>query len=188
MTQHQAPDLVGHGGQQLVALGRRKTALGDDRIDQNLDVDLVVRAVDAGRVVDGIGIQAPALKRVFDAPQLCRSQVGALAEDLAADFGTVDADGIIGAVTDVEVGFGRRLDVGTDAAEPQKVEFRFQHMSQQLVRRHLILRDLEKGAYFRRQMQRFGAALIDRAARRNQFFVIVGPGRARQPEHPLAFG
>ena len=55
-------------------------ALDRDR-EQDLQVDLVIRAVDAGRVVDRVGVDAPAAVRVLDAAALGEAQVPALADD-----------------------------------------------------------------------------------------------------------
>ena len=69
VAQHVRGDVVGHRGEQLVALLRGQVAGPDDLVEQDLDVDLVVGGVDAGGVVDGVGVDArtPALQRVLDA-------------------------------------------------------------------------------------------------------------------------
>jgi hypothetical protein len=51
---------------------------------RDLDVDLVVRTIDAGRIVDEVGIDAATLKRELDAPGLRGAQVGAFAHHLHA--------------------------------------------------------------------------------------------------------
>ena len=56
VAQHERGDLVGHLGEERVALLPGQVAVGDDRVEQDLDVDLVVGAVDAGRVVDRVGV------------------------------------------------------------------------------------------------------------------------------------
>jgi hypothetical protein len=53
-------DRVGHLRQQQVALLAGQVAVGDDRLEQDLDVDLVVGAVDPARVVDGVRVDPPA--------------------------------------------------------------------------------------------------------------------------------
>ena len=80
-------DVLGHlvrrRGQQRVAVGRRQAAWpATCRLRQgDLDVDLVVRGVHAGRVVDGVGVDPAARSRVFDPAQLGDAQVAALADD-----------------------------------------------------------------------------------------------------------
>ena len=75
---------------------------------QDLDVDLVVGAVDAGRVVDEVGVDAPALQRELDAPRLGEAEIAALADHPAAQLLAVDADGVVGAVLRVGVALGAR--------------------------------------------------------------------------------
>ena len=83
-------DLVGHLVEQLVALLHRQVAGGDGTVEQDLDVDLVVGAVDAGRVVDGVGVDQPAGERVLDAAALGEAEVAALDDDTAAQLDAVD--------------------------------------------------------------------------------------------------
>ena len=54
--------VVGHVGEQLVALLDGQVAGGHHGVDEDLDVDLVVGAVDAGRVVDGVGVDETAAR------------------------------------------------------------------------------------------------------------------------------
>ena len=84
VTQHQSRDVVGHLDQQLVALLGGQVAVGDDLAEQDLDVDLVVGAVDAGRVVDGVGVDPDAVQRGLDPAELGQAEVAALADDPAA--------------------------------------------------------------------------------------------------------
>ena len=58
--------------------------VGHDRVEQDLDVDLVVGAVDAAGVVDRVGVDAPAAERELDPPALREAEVAALADDLRA--------------------------------------------------------------------------------------------------------
>ena len=61
VTQHEGGHLVGHRGQQLVPLILRQIAGGDDPVEQDLDVHLVVGGVDPGGVVDGVGVDPAVL-------------------------------------------------------------------------------------------------------------------------------
>ncbi len=83
VAQHELADLVGHLGEQRVALLHRHVAVGRDRVEQDLDVHLVVGAVDAGRVVDRVGVDPAAAERVLDAAALREAEVAALADDAA---------------------------------------------------------------------------------------------------------
>jgi hypothetical protein len=77
--------------------------------EQDLDVDLVVRAVHTGRVVDGIGVDQATFLRVFDAAVLRAAQVAAFGQHLAAQLAAVDAEGVTGLVAHLGVGFALAL-------------------------------------------------------------------------------
>jgi hypothetical protein len=66
--------------------------------EQDLDVDLVVGGVDAGGVVDEVGVEQHAVLRRLDAALLGHAQVAALAHHLAAQLVAVHAQGVVGAV------------------------------------------------------------------------------------------
>ena len=78
--QHMDGDLVGHRGQQRVARLLLQLARPLGHAGQDLDVHLVVGGVDAGRIVDGVGVDPPAGQRVFDAPGLGEAEIGAFAD------------------------------------------------------------------------------------------------------------
>ena len=86
VPEHQVGHLVGHLGESGVAAFDAEALLGDGRIQQDLDVHLVVRAVDTRRVINGIGIQPTTGQPVFDAPKLGDTEVGTLAHDPAPQF------------------------------------------------------------------------------------------------------
>ena len=108
-VEHALADGVGHFDQQLVPLLLAHAAVGHDGVDQDLDVDLVVRAVDARDVVSGVGVDPAAglfrsaVQRILDPTQLSQAQVAALPDDLAAKLGAVGSKGIVGLVTGVRV-------------------------------------------------------------------------------------
>ena len=59
VAQHEPADVVGHLGEDAVALfDAGQLAALDGVVEQDLDVDLVVGGVDAGGVVDGVGVDA----------------------------------------------------------------------------------------------------------------------------------
>src|SRR3546814_15976073 len=82
--------------------------------------------------------------------------------------------------------FRRSLHVSADAAEPQQLYLRLQQALDELARRHAVLGDAEALLHLRGDLDRLGAALEDTAALRYQLRAVVGPGRARQIEKPLA--
>src|SRR3546814_6961537 len=80
--EHQAGDFVGHGLEQLVALFDLELARLHLAVEQDLDVDLVVRGVHAGRVVDEVGVAQHTVVRGLDAAALGEAKVAALATPL----------------------------------------------------------------------------------------------------------
>ena len=56
VVEHELRHVTGHRGQQLVALLAGQLTFGDDTVEEDLDVDFVVAAVDARRVVDGVRV------------------------------------------------------------------------------------------------------------------------------------
>ena len=150
----------------------------------------MVRTVDAGRVVDRVGVDEPARQCELDAAALREAEVAAFGDDLAAQFRAVDADRVVGPVADFGVGLGGRLHVSADAAVVEQVGRREQDRAHQLVRRHPLDRriDAERGARLWRNRDRLRTARPHAAAVGDQRFVVVGPRRARQIEHAFAFG
>ena len=185
MGQDLGRDLVGHGRQQHVALFAIKLAGRLDGAGEDLDVDLVVRAVDARRIVDGVGVDATAVAGEGDAARLGEAEVRALADDLDAQLAGLDADRVIGLVADLEVGLARRPDVGADAAEIEELGVGLEDRPHQVRRRQFVLFDVEDGLDLRGQLDGLLVTREDAAALRNLGRVVVGPGRARQLEHPV---
>ena len=60
VAQDQRGDFAGHAGEQLVARRQRQASPGADVGQQDLDVHLEVRGIDAGGVVDEVGVDAAA--------------------------------------------------------------------------------------------------------------------------------
>ena len=168
VLQDQGSHLIGHFGEQLVTLLHGEIAAGDRLVDQDLDVDFVIRGVDTGRIVDRIGVEASASQGRLDAATLGAAQIGAFADDPAAQFLGIDAGCVIGAVADIGMGLVRCLDIGADTAEPEQIDLRLQQDVDELVRRHLVLLKTEALFDFRRQLDRFGLALEHPAAGRDQ--------------------
>src|SRR5699024_3976161 len=101
-----------------------KLAAAQRIVEGDLDVDFPVRAVDAAGIVDKVGIDTPAVQRVFDPPALAESEVAAFAHDLAAQVAAVDSQGVVAAVAHIGVSLAGGLDVGADAAVPEQVHRR----------------------------------------------------------------
>ncbi|MCY1236433.1 hypothetical protein D9M72_490870 [compost metagenome] len=84
----------------------------------------MVRAVDPGRVVDGVGIQDDSLKRCFNTSALGHAQVSAFSDHFDAKVASVDADGVVRFVSHLGMRFGTCLHVRSNAAVVQQVRGR----------------------------------------------------------------
>ena len=78
----------------------------------------MVRAIDAGGVVDEVGVDAPAGARVFDAAELGNAEIGALSDHPAAQLSSIHPNRIVRPVAGLGVALALGFDEGTDAAEP----------------------------------------------------------------------
>ncbi len=186
--QHQPGDLVGHRRQQLVALFDGELLGAHHVVEQDLDVDLVVGGINAGGVVDEVGVEQHAVMRGLDAAELGHAQVAALAHDLAAQLAAVDAQAVVGAVADIGVALAGRLYVGADAAVPHQVHRRLERGVDQLGRGHRLDAgvDAQRLAHLRGDLDRLERARIHAAALADQLGVIVRPARTRHLEHARA--
>ena len=182
--QHQPAHLVGHRHQQLGALVGPDLARGDQRVDQDLDVDLVVGAVDTGGVVHRVGVDAAAGQVELDAAERGDTEVAALADHLGAHLVSVHPHGIVGAVADVGVRLRLGLDVGADAAVEQQVGRSLQDRLDQGGRRQLLdaVRDAQRGAGLRADRDGLLLPAVDAAALADQRAVVVLPAGPRQVE------
>ncbi|CAH0326415.1 hypothetical protein SRABI128_05320 [Microbacterium sp. Bi128] len=189
VLEHQPADLVGHGSQEVRTLGGLKLACRHHPVHEDLDVDLVVRAVDAGRVVDRVRVEDDALQRGLDASALGHPQVSAFPNHLDPQFAAVNADGVIGLVADLGIRFGAGLDVGADAAVVEQVGRGEEDGAQELRRAEFCgaLREAEGGPDLRGHGDRLGLPGKDAAAFADERFVVVIPGGPGQFEEPLAF-
>ena len=135
----------------------RQAAVAQRNAQRDLDIDLHVGGIDAGGIVDGVGVEPDAAERRLDAAALGHAEIGAFADHLAAQILAGDANGIVGAVADRIVGFVRGANIGADAAEEDQIDRRFEDGADQLLRRQ-TLADAE-------QLLRFGESRISLAVR-----------------------
>ena len=175
--QHQLGHLGGHLGQQLVALLDGEVAVIDDAIEHDLDVDLVVGAVDTGRVVDGVVVDPAAQPGVLDAAPLGAAEIAALADHGAPQLVGVDPHAVVGLVPGVGVALGRRLDVGPDPTVPQQLDGCPQQGPDEIVRGRRLVLDIEQRPHLVGQRNRLGRPWEDAAARGQQRSVVVIPRR-----------
>src|SRR3546814_3570834 len=83
--------LFGHVLQQRVAVGERKLSGPHLGVEGDLDVDLIVRTVDARRIIDEVCVDAPAARGIFDSARLGDAKVRPFADHPRAKVAAVDA-------------------------------------------------------------------------------------------------
>ena len=91
ILEHHLRDIVGHLREQRVALLEGEPALAHLAVERDLDVDLIVRAIDACAVVDEVGVDAAAVLGELDAAGLGDAEVGALADHLHPELDRASA-------------------------------------------------------------------------------------------------
>ena len=136
------PDLVGHRGEQVVALLLGEVAVAHDAVEQDLDVHLVVGGVHAGGVVDEVGVDpSPEPPQPCSAysmrPRWVRPRLPPSPTDRRAQLrrrSTRIASLALSPASALRLLLG--LHVGADAAVPQQVDVGQQDAAHQLVRRH----------------------------------------------------
>ena len=122
IAQHEFRHVVRHLDQERVAILLGQAAIAFRHREADLDVDLDVGGVHAGRIVDGVGIEPDPRARCLDAAPLGHAEIGAFADHLRADLAARDADRIVGAVADLLVALRGGAHIGADAAEPQQTQ------------------------------------------------------------------
>ena len=102
MAQDKICDLLGHAGEQFVALGCIHAVFsGHDIGHQDLDVHFMVGRIDTAGVINEIGIEAHTMQTEFNTGALRQGQVGPFANDGSANVGGIDAQGIIALVANL---------------------------------------------------------------------------------------
>ncbi len=188
VAEHERRDLVRHLREQLVALRTRQLLLPDRLLEQDLDVDLAVGAVDAARVVDEVRVDLAAAQRVFDAAALREAEIAALGDDAAAQLAAVDAHRVVAGIPRVEIRLDARFHVGADAAVPEQVDTRTKNGADQLEGRHRRARQVEHALRVRVQLDRLRLPRVHAAALGQRGAFVVVPARARQLEQAPALG
>ena len=146
VAQAQLGDGVGHRGEELVADLVGQLAAAGQGAERDLDIDLEIRGIDAGGVVDGVGVDAATLEGILDAAALGDAEISTFADHLGADVGTGDAERVVGLVAGLGVGFGGGAHIGADAAEPEQVDFGLQNGADHLVGGDRLVAEAEGAA------------------------------------------
>src|SRR6516165_3369529 len=187
VAQYQSRDVIGHGGEKRLALDCGEDSRSNRAVEQDLDVDLVVRHIDTAGIVDCVGVDAAAGERKRDTPALGYREVGALADHSCANLIAIDPQGIIGAVANLDMAFVGSLYIGPDTAEPQEVDRGSQEPADQLGRCQNVNLDVKDTLHFGTDRDRLGAAFEYPAARRDQSTVVIRPARSGLAEQTLPF-
>src|SRR5690606_37290148 len=143
-----------------------------------------VGAVDACRVVDEVGVQPSAIQAVFDAAALGHAEIAAFADNLAAQLVRIYAHRVVALVTHLHMAFAARLYIRSNAAVPQKVDWRLQYAANQFVRLHSCLFGAEQAPCFLAELYLLGLPGPDTTSLRNKLLAVIRPARAGQLEQP----
>ncbi len=148
----------------------------------------MIAAIHAGRVVDRIGVDEPAVEGVLDPAALGEPEVAALADQLATQLAAVDAHAIVGPVADIGVRLGGGLHIGADTAVPQHVDGCAHDGGHKLHRGEHRLLGTERALRSRRDLDLFQGARVHAAAFGDERCGIVGPTAPRHRIQPMTFG
>ena len=145
VVEHQLRHVVGHLREHRLRASRPLTSpFSHEDVEQDLDVHLVVGHVDAAGVVDGVGVDEAAALPVLEAACCVKPRLPPSPTTRARTSVRVDAHAVVGAVADVGVVLGRRLDVGADAAVVEQVHLRGQEAADDLLAGALVRLDVEQ--------------------------------------------
>src|SRR5215217_4829215 len=164
VAQDEVPDLVGHAGEQLVALLLCHVAA----------------------LVDGVHVDLTVTERVLYAPPLREPEVPALPDHAAPELVAVCPEGVVRPVADFGIALRAGLDVGPYATVPQQIDLGFEHSVYKLCRRHGLCLDVEHLTHLGRERDGLGRAREDAAALGDEALVVVSPRGAGEPEEALA--
>ena len=84
IDQHQVRHLIRHFPEKRIACLQGSAFGGNGGTEGDLDIDLVIRAIDARAVVDEVGVEQNAIERRLDAATLGHAEVAAFANDARA--------------------------------------------------------------------------------------------------------
>ena len=186
IAQHEPGDVIGHRCQKFVAFLPRQAFFLSDVAEQDFDIYLAVRSVDASGVVDEVGIDTASVVAEFNPGALCQAEVATFSDDLAVELVGIDADVVIAAVADIGVTLRTCLYIRTDAAVPKQVRLHAQDGRDQHIRLHCRLIRAEHFAHFLAQADRLGLSGKHTATLRYHGVVVVGPTRPAHAEQSLA--
>ena len=175
VLKHQMRDRIGHAQQQrhAIILGQLARTLGIGQRD--LDIDLVVRTIDARRIVDEVGVDPAAMQRELDTPGLRGAKVGAFADHPRTHFVARNAQAVVGRIAHGNVVLGAGLHISADAAEPQQIDPAFQDRGNQRIGIDFADGEIQHRAHFIGKRNRLHRARKHAAPGRDQRLVVIIP-------------
>ena len=179
-------DLFGHVLQQGVAVLFGNPARPARCGEGDLDVHLVVRAIDARGIVDEVGIDPAAFERELDPPGLRDAEIGTFPDDLRTHLIAIDAQCVVRRIADLDIVLVAALDVGADAAEPDEIDRSGEYFGNQHFGLYLAGRDAEHLLRRLAESDGLGRPRIDAAPARDDVLVVILPAGARKFEQALA--
>src|SRR5712691_4466291 len=114
ISQDAARRIFGHRGELAVTLVEAEITTSEHRLQQDLEIYLVVGHVNAGGIVDRVGVDPAAPQGVFNASFLGQAEIAAFDHNFATEFTGWDSTGVGRMVAHLCVGFVTGADVGPD--------------------------------------------------------------------------
>ena len=117
----------------------------------------------------------------LDPAQLGEAQIASFAHHPAAQVAAVHAQGVVGAIADIGIGFAAAFHVSADAAVPQQVDRRLQDGRHQFAGRQRfdIIGKAQRIPHLRRDGDGLGTARMHATTGADQPGVVIGPAGAR---------
>ena len=187
VAQNAGRDFIRDGGKPAIASRAGQFSARQRRLHQDFQVDFMVGHVDAGGIIDGVGIYAATGERVLDPRLLRETEIAAFDDHFAAQFVGTDTAGVVGMIADLGVGFVAGTHVGSDAAIVKEVDLGPHNRLYQTVGIKFGRVAFERRANFSGQDDAFQAAAENAPALTDQCRVVIAPLGAGLIIEPLAF-
>ena len=91
----------------------------------------MIGAIDTGRIINRIGINAPTFLREFYPSILRTTEIAALRHNFTAQLVAINTEGVTRFVTDLGMGFERSFDVSADTTVVEQIHRCLQDSAQQ---------------------------------------------------------
>ena len=180
MTEDADDHVVRHRREEGVPLGRPQRAPLDQRLEADLQVHLVVGEINAGGVVDRVGVDPAPGERIFHPTALRDAEVAALGHRAHPEGGRLHADRVVGRVPDLGVALLGGPDVGTDATVEEHVGVERENGLDEPLAAHPIRGEPEEGLCLGRDHDPLRRPRDDRGAARQHARIVGVPALPRR--------